>query len=58
MSEAVTPADAVIRLDRVSKVFGKAGTDGQFEIVWDSGAEPLKPDPYLKTYSWGAAVAA
>jgi urea transport system substrate-binding protein len=39
-------------------MIGKAGTDGQFEIVWDSGAEPLKPDPYLKTYSWGAAVAA
>jgi urea transport system substrate-binding protein len=39
-------------------MIGKAGTDGQFEIVWDSGADPLKPDPYLKTYSWGAAVAA
>jgi urea transport system substrate-binding protein len=39
-------------------MIGKAGTDGQFEIVWDSGAEPLKPDPYLKTYSWGASVAA
>jgi urea transport system substrate-binding protein len=38
-------------------MIGKAGSDGQFEIVWDSGAEPLKPDPYLKTYSWGAAVA-
>src|SRR5712692_7040870 len=39
-------------------MIGKAGADGQFEIVWDSGAEALKPDPYLKTYSWGASVAA
>jgi urea transport system substrate-binding protein len=38
-------------------MIGKAGGDGQFEIVWDSGAEPLRPDPYLKTYSWGAQVA-
>jgi urea transport system substrate-binding protein len=39
-------------------MIGKAGGDGQFEIVWDSGAEALKPDPYLKTYPWGASVAA
>jgi len=39
-------------------MIGKAGTDGQFQVVWDSGADPLKPDPYLKTYSWGASVAA
>ncbi|HEY0581121.1 MAG TPA: urea ABC transporter substrate-binding protein [Chloroflexota bacterium] len=39
-------------------MIGKAGTDGQFQVVWDSGADLLKPDPYLKTYSWGAAVAA
>ena len=25
-------------------------------MVWDSGEEPLKPDPYLKTYCAGAAV--
>jgi NitT/TauT family transport system ATP-binding protein len=35
MREAVTPADAVIRLDRVSKVFGKAGTDGAYRAVDD-----------------------
>jgi NitT/TauT family transport system ATP-binding protein len=35
MSGAVTPADAVIRLDRVSKVFGKAGTDGSYRAVDD-----------------------
>ncbi|MGI9149793.1 MAG: urea ABC transporter substrate-binding protein [Chloroflexota bacterium] len=39
-------------------MIGKAGTDGQFQVVWDSGANPLMPDPYLKTYSWGASVAA
>jgi urea transport system substrate-binding protein len=39
-------------------MIGKAGTDGQFQVIWDSGADPLKPDPYLKTYSWGASVAA
>jgi NitT/TauT family transport system ATP-binding protein len=35
MREAVTPADAVIRLDRVSKVFGKAGTAGSYRAVDD-----------------------
>jgi NitT/TauT family transport system ATP-binding protein len=35
MREAITPADAVIRLDRVSKVFGKAGTDGAYRAVDD-----------------------
>jgi urea transport system substrate-binding protein len=39
-------------------MIGKAGADGQFQVVWDSGADPLKPDPFLKTYSWGASVAA
>ena len=35
MREAVTPADAVIRLDRVSKVFGKAGAAGSYRAVDD-----------------------
>jgi NitT/TauT family transport system ATP-binding protein len=35
MSDPVTPADAVIRLDRVSKVFGKAGTNGSYRAVDD-----------------------
>jgi urea transport system substrate-binding protein len=39
-------------------MIGKAGADGQFEVLWDSGNDPLKPDPYLKSYSWGASVAA
>jgi urea transport system substrate-binding protein len=35
---------------------GTAQADGQFKIVWDSGADALKPDPYLKTYAWGTQV--
>jgi urea transport system substrate-binding protein len=38
-------------------MIGKASADGQFEVVWDSGDQALKPDPYLKSYSWGASVA-
>jgi urea transport system substrate-binding protein len=39
-------------------MIGKAGSDGQFQVVWDSGDQPLKPDPYLKTYAWGSSVTA
>jgi urea transport system substrate-binding protein len=37
-------------------MIGKATSDGQFQVVWDSGEQPLKPDPYLKSYSWGPTV--
>jgi urea transport system substrate-binding protein len=37
-------------------MIGKATADGQFQVVWDSGDQPLKPDPYLKGYAWGASV--
>ncbi|MGI5270081.1 urea ABC transporter substrate-binding protein [Nonomuraea sp. CA-218870] len=30
--------------------------DGLIEQVWDSG-EPIKPDPYLKGYSWAGGLA-
>jgi NitT/TauT family transport system ATP-binding protein len=33
MSDAVTPATAAIRLDRVSKVFGKPGSDAAYRAV-------------------------
>jgi NitT/TauT family transport system ATP-binding protein len=33
MSDAVTPDDAAIHLDRVSKVFGKVGTDAAYRAV-------------------------
>ena len=39
MRDAVTPADAVIRLDSVSKVFGKAGADGSYRAVDDLNLE-------------------
>ena len=32
---------------------GKIGTDGLITEVWNSG-EPVKPDPFLKGYSWAA----
>ena len=35
MRDAVTPADSAIHLDRVSKVFGKAGTDAAYRAVDD-----------------------
>ncbi|MEK5269705.1 urea ABC transporter substrate-binding protein [Aeribacillus sp. FSL K6-8394] len=30
---------------------GEIQPDGQFKEIWNSG-EPVKPDPYLKSYSW------
>ncbi|WP_249997554.1 urea ABC transporter substrate-binding protein [Actinoplanes sp. M2I2] len=34
---------------------GKIGSDGLIEEVWNSG-EPVKPDPYLKSYSWATGL--
>lgn len=34
---------------------GEVQADGMFKEVWNSG-EPVKPDPFLTTYPWGAAV--
>lgn len=34
---------------------GQIGADGMIKEVWNSG-QSLKPDPYLKTYPWGAEV--
>jgi NitT/TauT family transport system ATP-binding protein len=39
MRDAVTPAEAVIHLERVSKVFGKPGTDGSYRAVDDLNLE-------------------
>jgi urea transport system substrate-binding protein len=36
---------------------GKALADGMFEEVWTSG-QPIKPDPFLKTYPWASGLAA
>jgi urea transport system substrate-binding protein len=35
---------------------GKIGTDGTITEVWNSG-EPIKPDPFLKTYPWASGLA-
>ncbi|MFJ5778916.1 urea ABC transporter substrate-binding protein [Streptomyces sp. NPDC093094] len=34
---------------------GKVGADGLIEEVWNSGG-PIKPDPYLKGYSWASGL--
>ncbi|GAB7056040.1 MULTISPECIES: urea ABC transporter substrate-binding protein [unclassified Paenibacillus] len=34
---------------------GQIQADGQFKEVWNSG-QPIKPDPFLTTYPWGAEV--
>jgi len=34
---------------------GKIGTDGTITEVWNSG-QPIKPDPYLKGYTWASGL--
>ncbi|RXZ83881.1 urea ABC transporter substrate-binding protein [Paenibacillaceae bacterium] len=34
---------------------GEVQSDGQFKELWNSG-EPVKPDPYLKGYSWASSA--
>ncbi|MCY9667880.1 urea ABC transporter substrate-binding protein [Paenibacillus alginolyticus] len=34
---------------------GQITADGQIKEIWNSG-QPLKPDPFLKTYPWGGEV--
>jgi urea transport system substrate-binding protein len=34
---------------------GEVQADGMFKEVWNSG-EPVKPDPFLKGYTWGASL--
>jgi urea transport system substrate-binding protein len=34
---------------------GEIGTDGQIKEVWNSG-KPIKPDPFLKGYSWASGL--
>lgn len=34
---------------------GEVGADGQFKELWNSG-EPVKPDPYLKSYPWATGL--
>jgi urea transport system substrate-binding protein len=34
---------------------GKIGADGAISEVWNSG-QPIKPDPFLKSYPWASAL--
>ncbi|WP_127504155.1 urea ABC transporter substrate-binding protein [Actinoplanes solisilvae] len=45
------PSQHVFKTARI----GKIGTDGLIEEVWNSG-QPVKPDPYLKSYSWATGL--
>ncbi|MET0423429.1 MAG: urea ABC transporter substrate-binding protein [Actinoplanes sp.] len=45
------PSQHVYKTARI----GKIGDDGLIEEVWNSG-EPIKPDPFLKGYSWAAGL--
>ncbi|HET9517201.1 MAG TPA: transporter substrate-binding protein, partial [Actinoplanes sp.] len=48
----VTVDGATQHLDKTARV-GTIGADGRITEVWSSG-RPIKPDPYLKGYPWGA----
>lgn len=45
------PTQHVFKTARI----GKIGDDGLIKEVWNSGS-PIKPDPYLKGYSWAASL--
>jgi urea transport system substrate-binding protein len=45
------PTQHVFKTARI----GKVGDDGLITEVWNSG-QPIKPDPYLKGYSWATGL--
>ncbi|MGX6601891.1 urea ABC transporter substrate-binding protein [Micromonosporaceae bacterium Da 78-11] len=45
------PTQHVFKTARI----GKVGDDGLITEVWNSGS-PIKPDPYLKDYSWATGL--
>ncbi|WP_433302182.1 urea ABC transporter substrate-binding protein [Actinoplanes sp. CA-030573] len=45
------PSQHVYKTARI----GKIGSDGLIKEVWSSG-QPVKPDPYLKDYSWATGL--
>ena len=45
------PSQHVYKTARI----GKIGSDGLIKEVWSSG-QPIKPDPFLKDYSWAAGL--
>jgi urea transport system substrate-binding protein len=50
----VTADGATQHIYKTARI-GKIGDDGLIKEVWNSG-EPIKPDPYLKGYSWAAGL--
>jgi urea transport system substrate-binding protein len=45
------PSQHVFKTARI----GKIGSDGLIKEVWNSG-EPIKPDPFLKSYTWASGL--
>jgi urea transport system substrate-binding protein len=51
----VTVDDVNQHISKTARI-GVIGADGQIKEVWSSG-KPIKPDPYLKGYSWAEGLA-
>lgn len=47
----VTIDPATHMLSQVVRI-GQIQSDGQIKDIWDSGTQPLAPDPCMKSYSW------
>ncbi|MEV0173699.1 urea ABC transporter substrate-binding protein [Streptomyces sp. NPDC050803] len=50
----VTVDGATQHIHKTARI-GEIGTDGLIKEVWNSGG-PVKPDPYLKGYSWASGL--
>ncbi|MFJ2472445.1 urea ABC transporter substrate-binding protein [Streptomyces sp. NPDC087659] len=50
----VTVDGATQHVHKTARI-GKVGSDGLISEVWNSG-KPVKPDPYLKGYSWASGL--
>jgi urea transport system substrate-binding protein len=50
----VTVDGATQHIHKTARI-GKVGDDGLITEVWNSGG-PVKPDPYLKAYSWASGL--
>ncbi|MER7009541.1 urea ABC transporter substrate-binding protein [Dactylosporangium sp. NPDC000555] len=50
----VTVDGATQHIHKTARI-GKVGSDGLITEVWNSG-QPIKPDPYLKSYPWAAGL--
>jgi urea transport system substrate-binding protein len=50
----VTIDGATQHIHKTARI-GKVGDDGLIIEVWNSGG-PVKPDPYLKAYTWASGL--